>query len=211
MNSEEREKIENWIKEKLKKGVEPSVIKEVLKEKGYDPKIVDEVLSKSDEISFKNKTNFGKKLFVFLLFSCIIFASSYYFFFFFTASPSLSVNMAKRVLTHVGDRLNVTFYLKNPTNNNVKVLEVKVIIRSEENKSFIYYSTRSRTMDYLKKEGVNITFPEEVSPHTEEKIYWFGWEHAPEEPTGKYDIFGEVELEKLGKLKAHSTFDVKTN
>ena len=43
MDSEEREKIENWIKEKLKEGVEPSVIKEVLKEKGYNPKIVDEI------------------------------------------------------------------------------------------------------------------------------------------------------------------------
>jgi len=49
MDSEEREKIENWIKEKLKEGVEPSVIKEVLKEKGYDPKIVDDVQKLSEE------------------------------------------------------------------------------------------------------------------------------------------------------------------
>ena len=65
MSSEGKEKIENWIKEKLKEGVEPSVIKEVLKEKGYDSNIVDEVLSKSDKISFKNRTNFEKKNYLF--------------------------------------------------------------------------------------------------------------------------------------------------
>jgi len=212
MEKEEEESIKEWIRKKLEKEKSKEKIElSTTEEKENNSKTLNEGPIKSNEINLKNKTDFRKKLFILLVLGFMVFASSYYFFFSFTSSPSLSINMTKRVLTYVGDKLNASIYLKNPTDKNIKILEVKVTIRSEENKNFVINIIRSSAIDYLKTRGVNITFPEEVLPHREEKIFWFAWEHTQEEPTGKYNIFVEAEVEKLGKLKTYSGFEVKVD
>jgi hypothetical protein len=140
MGSEGREKIENWIKEKLKEGVEPSVIKEVLKEKGYDPNIVDEILKPSENqgklegIKASEKSNQPSKVLILMAFILGIIAVGGFLFIYF-------LKFSNQELTRQGWKFVRFEVINDTTFKIVGTIPFKsyIIEKENEGKFFIIY------------------------------------------------------------------------